>query len=743
MALAVSMAAAPASALPAPGAEWAGHEAISLYVDFAEGVGAWRAAGNPWPVGRHYELPAGAWTNTAPDGYVAWDATENVPIESGTVSLIVRSREGNVFSDGRPHCIASLPRTVSGMYADQTRWASAGLALSLRKTAEDTLDLIVHVGGDEWMRGAEPVPVISVDAAALSPGGPHHLAFSWHWPERKLWLAIDGEEREAAIPDALQEPWPLLAACFGNTQNYLPNAQEPLDGLLDEIAIIALPWPEARAVMSGATPLTAARPALPQFGTEVTLFPDSEELARLEWLARNHLNMLVATQNHGGWDLNIQWPSLMGTNAKTRLPAPDTYVPCSKDNNTAFGAMLLAFGHEALGDERYLQAAIRTAEFYLAAQDEEGWWCHGYWHEHGRYVPDAPIALVQDHVQTGPTMLLMYLHHITGEQRFADAAKRNADFLLKAQNPSGSWPHHWDPERQAGISVTGEVGAGEVNDYGTSGPIEALLWMHQLTGEERYREAALRGADWLVKVLIETDKVVGWAGQYDADNRPLPARHHEPAAVTQYAPRWATTGLLAAWRATRDERYLEPLRKVIAWFEANETADGGWWWDYDVETGRPIEMYQRTIYFVDDPAQVREYADASGQPAPKPGDWVQVEQLRAEVQRAAERPEGNLMDQPGREELAAYVAAQTPHYIEYYVRGDRQPLNEEAGLFTHESTAGTAITLGKHQIVRFLDLLMRARAARGDIPADDPALRRTEAFVGWHKIKPEWTAPDQ
>ncbi|MFW5867267.1 MAG: hypothetical protein ACOCX2_05595 [Armatimonadota bacterium] len=74
-------------------------------------------------------------------------------------------------------------------------------------------------------------------------------------------------------------------------------------------------------------------------------------------------------------------------------------------------------------------------------------------------------------------------------------------------------------------------------------------------------------------------------------------------------------------------------------------------------------------------------------------------------------------------------------------------LNEEAGLFTHESTAGPAIPLANHQIVRFLDLLMRERAVRGGVRVDDPAFRHTEAFVGWHKIVPTWldeegTAPD-
>ncbi|MGM0492764.1 MAG: hypothetical protein ACQER1_07460 [Armatimonadota bacterium] len=711
---------------------------MTFYADFSEGVGAWKAAGNPWPVGRHYELAGGAWTNTAREGYVAWEGRENVPVEAGTVSLMVRSGEQNIFADGELHCIASLPRTISGMFEDAERWERAGLALSLRKTEENTLDLLAHIGGDSWMRGSEALPLLSVDASGLSPTEWHQVAFSWNWVERAVWLVIDGEEHRGSIPEALEEPWPYLAACFGNTENYLPNAQEPLDGWLDEIAMLALPWPEAREVIAAGAPLTVERPELPDFGTETTVLPDDEQLAQLEWLSRNHLNMLQETQNHGGWDLNIQWPSLMGTNAKTRLPAPETYIQCSKDNHTAFGAMLLAFGYEALSDESYLDAAVRTAEMYLQAQDAEGWWCHGYWYEDGEYVPDAPRALIQDHVQTGPMMLMMYLHHITGEERFVDAAKANADFLLKAQNPTGSWPHHWNPELQTGLSATREPGAGEVNDYGTSGPIEALLWMHQFTGEERYREAALHGADWLVEMLIETDEVVGWAGQYDANNEPMPARHHEPAAVTQYAPRWAAEGLFAAWRATGDEKYLEPVRKVLEWFDANETEEGGWWWDYDIETGRPIEMYQRTIYYVDDPEQRREFMEASGQPAPKPSDSVKADRLRNQHKKLEENPEAGLMDQPDADELASYVEQQAPYYVEYYVGSDRQPLNEEAGLFTHESTAGTALPLVRHQIVRFLDLLMRARAVRGEIPVDDPVFRRIDAYVGWHKIQPQW-----
>ncbi len=40
----------------------------------------------------------------------------------------------------------------------------------------------------------------------------------------------------------------------------------------------------------------------------------------------------------------------------------------------------------------------------------------------------------------------------------------------------------------------------------------------------------------------------------------------------------------------------------------------------------------------------------------------------------------------------------------------------------------------RSRCVRFCDLLMRARAAHGDIPAANPLFRRIDAFVGWSKV---------
>ncbi|MFW6156982.1 MAG: pectate lyase, partial [Armatimonadota bacterium] len=550
----------------------------------------------------------------------------------------VRSGDANIFADGRPHCLAALCRTTEGMIDDKALWPKQGLALSLRKSEGNTMDLTAHVGGDEWNWDAEEAVVASADVSGLAPAQWHHLAFSWDFESRGMWLIVDDMVVEGEIPGTVERPHEYLAAIFGNTYEYRAEGQEPLDGMMDEIAILSVPWPEAQQVMAANAPLTAARPEDPTWTAEATLFPEDENLARIEQVARQHLKMMLETQRHGGWVLNIKWPSKLQWTAKYRMPEPRNQIWLSKDSHTAFGAAEMLFAYEAMGDERYLEAAKATVEMYLTTQHPQfGLWHHAYFYEDGEYIPEAGHhALIQDHAQTGPLLLLCYLHRVTGEQKYLDAAKKGADFLITAQNPNDSWPHHWLLESQTGVTARGIEGGGEVNDYGTSGPVQALLNMHEYTGDERYREAALRGADWLVEAFIDTGELAGWAGQYDAQNNAVEARHFEPPSVTQYAARWAAGGLYAAYRETGDEKYLTPMERVLEWFDENAVMVDGeeaWWWDYEVETGRPIRMYRNEIYYLDDPEDVQEIMEitAADKP-PRPRDRVNVPGLRKQYE---------------------------------------------------------------------------------------------------------------
>jgi len=722
--------------------QWAGNSEVLFYLDFEDGPYAWKARGNPYQVGQKFEIvPDGrqgqAWRTTAKDGYIAFDGGQNVPLRAGTVSVWVKADKHNIFNDNKRHCIVSLPRSVEGMVADKERWEHEGLSLSLRKTERNTLDLIVHIGGDSWLRESRSTPVMSTDVSALDAKAWHHLVFSWDFTMRRLWLAIDGQVQEAGLPPAIINPHEYLAVVFGNTEDYDLATQEPWDGLLDEIAVLDVPYPRALQIFNTAKLYAGPRPQPPVRRATAVLFPDDPNLARCEEVARAHLDMLVDTQRHGGWALAIKWPSQLQYTAKFRLPEPRNLIYSSKDANTAFAAAELLWAYEALGDENYLQAAKNTAEMYLVTQDPaDGYWVSSYYYENGRYIPAETVALIQDHCQIGPLFFLSYMYRVTRDQRYLQAALENADFLVRVQNPNGSWSHHYDPARRESLSSTGEVGGGEVNDYGTSGPVEALLAMAQLTGQTKYREAALRGADWLVAAFIGNDKVAGWGGQYNDKNQPIAARHHEPAAVTQLGTRWAALGLLAAYRETHDEKYLAPLRKALAWAATQHKRDG-LWWDYDIATGRPISMWRRRTYFLDDPQQVREYEKATGGKALIHEDLVGLPTLTHDVKTAADKAQAEVSRQPSRPTLQKYVAATAPLYVKSYIEGGNPPLNPEAGLYTFPSIAGLSTNLVRHQVVRFCHLLMRARAARGDIPIDNPVFRHAEASVGWNKVLPD------
>lgn len=717
-----------------PAAAWAGDDAVVFYADFEAAPWAWKASQNPYQIGTQFEIVPGgqfgkAWHNSTKYGYIGFEG-RNIPPQAGTIVFSVKA---NIFADGKQHCLMALPRTITGMAHQRDQWDSRGLALSLRKTPQNTLDLIAHLGGDSWMRSATPQVLASVDVSKLPGNAWHRAGVSWDFETRKVWLILDNEAREAAIPETIKTPHELHGLILGNCERYELSDQEPLDGLLDEVVVLKVPYPQVAAVMARKAALTAPRPPVPTRVAKATLFPNDENLGALEKVARQHLDLLVEAQRHGMWCLAIKWPSLMQFSAKFRLPEPRNSGNLSKDGNTAFGAAQLLFAYEALGDDRYLQAARNTCDMYLATQHELGYWVYSYFYEDGKYYPADTRPMMQDHNQTGPIFLLSYMAKVTGEQKYLDAAKRCCDFLLMAQNPNGSWAHHWDPEKKASVTSLGNVGGGEINDYGTSGPVQTLLQMYRLTGEEKYKTAALRGADWIVKAFIENDKVAGWAAQYDENDKPIEARHFEPASVTNYAPRWALGGLTAAYRETRDLKYLEPLKKTLAWFDANKE-EGGWWWDYDIPTGRPIQMHDRKIYFMDDPEQFKAYVEATGGRTPTRGDWVNIEGVRWETTNAETNPEAAPGPVMTKESLGKYVETNAPLYVKTYIESTSQPFNKDAGLFTWESESGQATSQVRHQVVRFCDLLMRARAVRGDLPVDHPYFRRVEAGVTWNKV---------
>src|SRR5690606_5277113 len=124
-------------------------------------------------------------------------------------------------------------------------------------------------------------------------------------------------------------------------------------------------------------------------------------------------------------------------------------------------------------------------------------------------------------------------------------------FLIQAQNPNGSWSHHYNTIKKSGESSIGALGAGEFNDYSTTGPMAAMILAYRLTGEQRFLDSYLKAANWIHSAFIDkstTGGAVGWAQQYDANNKPIQARHFEPVATENFGSGMAANEMMNAYR---------------------------------------------------------------------------------------------------------------------------------------------------------------------------------------------------
>jgi hypothetical protein len=150
----------------------------------------------------------------------------------------------------------------------------------------------------------------------------------------------------------------------------------------------------------------------------------------------------------------------------------------------------LVRAHERFGDPRYLEAADRALGFLLrhtGTDEREGHWGGG----RVRYVIEG------SHLKLGGAGLGLLAiadwQRRTGDAKYAEAARQLATFLLSQQQESGQF---W--------SYAPKVPGGEPRtDVSAYYPGEAILGLtawYALDPDPRWRDAAVRGASWLIEV---------------------------------------------------------------------------------------------------------------------------------------------------------------------------------------------------------------------------------------------------
>lgn len=197
----------------------------------------------------------------------------------------------------------------------------------------------------------------------------------------------------------------------------------------------------------------------------------------------------------------------------------------------------------------------------------------------------------------------------TGNADYLASLDRGIDFILKAQYPSGGWPHSW-PEYRNPYDHWATFNDDEMVDLMTLlhevATSDAFDFLPQARREVT-RDAFDRGVDFILKSQIRVDgKLTAWCAQHDpVTYEPRPARAFEPVSISG----GESAGVLRLLMQIKDPspEVVAAIENGIAWYLSVqirgirvEVADGDrivhqdasaeplWARFYEIGTNRPI-----------------------------------------------------------------------------------------------------------------------------------------------------------
>lgn len=280
------------------------------------------------------------------------------------------------------------------------------------------------------------------------------------------------------------------------------------------------------------------------------------------------------------------------------------------------GAFLQLYA--ATNDKQFLEAARNTGEALRRGQMRSGGWQSMIEFESARrrkwaYRTD-PIrekakdqsSLDDDKTQSALRFVMQLDQALLFEdEAIHEMALYALDGLLaKGQSPNGGFPQVWTnavPERETTAKVASYPeswpreypGHREywyrytLNDNLAPDVIRTLFLAEEIYSDVRYREAALKHADFLLLIQMP-DPQPAWAQQYDYDLHPIWARKFEPPAVTGGESQGVIETLMYVYTQTQNAKYIETLPKALDYLEASALPDGRLARFYELETNRPL-----------------------------------------------------------------------------------------------------------------------------------------------------------
>jgi hypothetical protein len=242
-----------------------------------------------------------------------------------------------------------------------------------------------------------------------------------------------------------------------------------------------------------------------------------------------------------------------------------------------------------VGDEELLRKARLTKELALAAPMQNGifpavigtanmtveiegeeyerplGWEHARWGNSNRSPYDHGISSDWYHIlDSSWTALLMlrWYEELEKDERLLEYACRYAERLLALQDSQGFFPGWLHPESQEPGPVMNQTPESSMS-------VTFLLNLADVTGEARYRAAAVRAMDAVLREIVPEgrweDFETYWSCCRWGREEYLGAKIERNAMHKQnsFSAFWTAEALLATYRATGDSRYLEWGRRTL------------------------------------------------------------------------------------------------------------------------------------------------------------------------------------
>lgn len=175
------------------------------------------------------------------------------------------------------------------------------------------------------------------------------------------------------------------------------------------------------------------------------------------------------------------------------------------------------------------------------------------------------------------------LYKLTGDKAHREVGLRAAEVLSQRFNPKGNFIRAW------GHTNTTEHDNMAIIDCLMNLPL--LYWAANESGDNKYRDFAVRHANTTLRNFVRRDDSVYHAYRFDLKTgRPLGGDTYGGCAVESHWARgaaWAIYGFALSYRYTGDKQYLDASLRIARKF--NQELDGGSIpvWDFRLPTGEP------------------------------------------------------------------------------------------------------------------------------------------------------------